>query len=99
MIRIGSTAEANVDTVWRWLADAVVGLHYAYMGYMLLGGFLAWRWLRTIWLHVLAVVWAVSTVTTKIPCPLTAPQNHFRESAGRRPLGDSFINTYVRGTF
>jgi hypothetical protein len=85
--------------VWRALADGMAGIHYAYMAYMLVGGFIAWRWPRTIVLHVLAVVWAVLIVTTKVPCPLTALQNNFRERAGDNPLSDSFINIYVRGTF
>ncbi len=88
-----------MDTVWRVLADVVVGVHYAFMAFLVVGGFLAWRWRWTIWPHVLAVVWAVLIVTTKVPCPLTALQNHLRESAGQRPLSDSFINLYIRGTF
>ena len=81
------------------LADAVVGVHYAYMAYLVVGGFIAWRWPRTIWAHAVAVAWAVAIVTTKVPCPLTALQNTLRESAGRPPLSDSFINLYIRGTF
>jgi len=88
-----------VDTLWRGLADAVVGVHYAYIAYMLAGGFIAWRWRKTIWAHGVAVVWAVLIVTTKVPCPLTALQNRFRENAGQRPLSASFIDTYMRGTF
>ena len=88
-----------MNGIWRALADAVVGVHYAYMAYLVVGGFLAWRWRKTIWLHVAAVVWAVLIVVTKVPCPLTALQNHFRENAGQRPLSSSFINVYIRGTF
>jgi hypothetical protein len=88
-----------MNTLWRGLADGVVAVHYAYVAYLVVGGFIAWRWPRTIWLHVVAVGWAVAIVATKVPCPLTALQNHFRESAGLRPLSDSFINLYVRGTF
>jgi hypothetical protein len=87
-----------VDTLWRGLAGIVVGVHYAYMGYLLVGGFLAWRLPRTIWVHAVATVWAVLIVTTKVPCPLTALQNRLRENAGERALPTSFIDTYVRGT-
>ena len=45
------------------------------------------------------VIWAIAIVVTRVPCPLTALQNHFRESAGQAPLSDSFINLYIRGTF
>jgi hypothetical protein len=88
-----------VDTLWRGLADVVVAAHYAFMVYLVIGGFVAWRWPKTIWAHVVTVAWAVLIVTTKVPCPLTALQNHFRESAGQRSLSDSFINVYIRGTF
>ena len=88
-----------MDTMWRGLADAVAGVHYTFMAYLLAGGFIAWRWPKTIWAHAVAVVWAILIVTTKVPCPLTALQNHFRENAGQRPLSDSFINLYIRGTF
>ncbi|MDP9118479.1 MAG: DUF2784 domain-containing protein [Actinomycetota bacterium] len=84
---------------WRVLADAVVAAHYAYIAYLLLGGFIAWRWSRTIGIHLVAVVWATLIVTTKVPCPLTALQNHVREAAGQRPLSSSFLNVYIRATF
>jgi hypothetical protein len=87
-----------VDNVWRGLAAIVVGAHYAYLGYLVAGGFIARRWPRTIWVHAVAAVWAVLIVTTKVPCPLTALQNRFRENAGERPLSTSFIDSYVRGT-
>lgn len=85
--------------MWQVLAYGVAGIHFAYMGYLLVGGFIAWHWPKTIVLHVLAAGWAVLIVTTKVPCPLTALQNNFRERAGVGPLADSFINIYIRGTF
>jgi Protein of Unknown function (DUF2784) len=88
-----------VQTLSRGLADAVVAVHYAYMAYLVVGGFIAWRWRWTIWTHALAVAWAIAIIATKVPCPLTALQNHFRQSAGERPLSDSFIDLYIRGTF
>jgi hypothetical protein len=83
--------------MWRSLAGVVVGLHYAYLAYLLGGGFLAWRFRKTIGLHVLAAIWAALIIVTKVPCPLTALQNNLRERAGQHPLSDSFINVYVRG--
>lgn len=88
-----------MHTLSRVLADAVVAVHYAFMAYLVVGGFIAWKWRWTIWTHALAVAWAIAIIATKVPCPLTALQNHFRESAGQRPLSDSFINLYIRGTF
>ncbi|HEY3090852.1 MAG TPA: DUF2784 domain-containing protein [Jatrophihabitantaceae bacterium] len=84
---------------YRLLGDTVAGVHYAYLAYLLVGGFVAWRWPRTIALHAVAAVWAVLITATPVPCPLTAAQNALRERGGQPPLRDSFINTYIRGTF
>lgn len=88
-----------MQAIWRWLADAVAGLHLAYLAYLICGGFLAWRWRRTIGGHAVAAAWGAVIVTTSAPCPLTALQNNLREHAGQAPLGASFIDTYVRGRF
>jgi hypothetical protein len=84
---------------YRLLADGVAGVHYAYLAYLLGGGFVAWRWPRTIGAHAFAAFWAVLIIATPVPCPLTAAQNVLRERGGEPRLPDSFINTYVRGTF
>jgi len=85
--------------VFRVLVLLVVGVHFAYLGYLVSGGFLAWRWPRSFVLHALAVAWAVVAVTLHVPCPLTWTQNQLQVLAGERPLADTFINTYVRGVF
>ncbi|MFN2518083.1 MAG: DUF2784 domain-containing protein [Jatrophihabitantaceae bacterium] len=87
-----------MHTAWGSLAQSVLALHYCYLGYLVSGGYLAWRWPKSIVAHILAAVWAVLIVVTKVPCPLTALQNNLRERADQRPLGASFIDTYVRGT-
>ena len=48
---------------------------------------------------MLAAAWAVVVVAAQWPCPLTAAQNALRERAGQVPLSDTFINSYIRGTF
>lgn len=35
----------------------VVAAHFAFIGYLVVGGFVALRWPRTIVLHILAVIW------------------------------------------
>ena len=39
------------------LVALVVALHFAFIGYVVIGGFLALAWPRTMWLHVPAVMW------------------------------------------
>lgn len=36
----------------RLVADAAMVAHFAFLAYLVVGGFLAWRWPSTIWLHV-----------------------------------------------
>jgi hypothetical protein len=83
----------------RLSADGTAGLHFAFLGYLVAGGFAAWRWPKSIAAHLLAAAWAALIVVTSLPCPLTSLQNRLREQAGQPPLGASFIDTYVRGSF
>lgn len=80
-------------------ADAVVLVHLAFVLYVLVGGFVAWRWPRTIVLHVLAAVWGLLIVTTPVQCPLTWLQNRIRVHSGDAQLARGFVETYVTGTF
>jgi hypothetical protein len=43
--------------MYETLVGLTVALHFAFIGYALIGGFLALRWRRTMWLHVPAAVW------------------------------------------
>jgi Protein of Unknown function (DUF2784) len=84
-------------SMWDILGDGVITVHYAFLVYLLVGGFLALRWRWTVVPYALAVVWAVVVVSTNVACPLTALQNQLREASGKPPLTDSFINLYVQG--
>ncbi|WP_182359291.1 DUF2784 domain-containing protein [Tomitella gaofuii] len=74
-------------------------LHFAFIGYLLCGGFIAWRHPRTIWLHLMAAAWAVCiTVIPYLECPLTLIERWARDHGGMAPLpGDGFIAYYITG--
>ena len=77
----------------------IVALHFAFLGYVVIGGFLALRWRRTIWLHVPAVIWGIAIATKRVDCPLTWAERWARHNAGMAPLpADGFIAHYVTGT-
>jgi hypothetical protein len=77
----------------------VVALHFAFIAYVVIGGFLALRWQRTIWLHVPAVIWGAAIATKRTDCPLTWVERWARHRAGMPPLPpDGFIAHYVTGT-
>ncbi|HEY1488296.1 MAG TPA: DUF2784 domain-containing protein, partial [Micromonosporaceae bacterium] len=81
---------------YRWLADAIVGVHFAFLGYVIVGGFLALRWRRTIWTHLIACAWAVAIVTAPgLLCPLTIAQNWAMHRAGEPQFTGGFIDRYV----
>ncbi len=76
----------------------VVALHVAFIGYVLVGGFLALRWRRTIWLHVPAVIWGIAIAAELVDCPLTWVERWARARAGMAPLPpDGFIAHYLTG--
>lgn len=78
-----------------WL---VVAAHFAFLIYLPVGGFVALRWRRTIWLHLAAVLWGVVTVAMHIDCPLTTIEQWARSRAGLPPLPSTgFIDHYVTG--
>jgi hypothetical protein len=83
--------------VWLVLV-LVVAAHFAFLVYLPLGGFLALRWRRSIWLHVAAVTWALGSVIAHYGCPLTDIERWARSRAGLPSLGPAgFIDHYVTG--
>lgn len=75
-----------------------VAVHFAFLGYLIVGGLLALRWRRTIWLHVAAVVWGVGIVLLRFDCPLTWLEQRARHAAGMAPLPpEGFIDHYITG--
>ena len=80
------------------LVALVVALHFAFIGYVVLGGFLALRWPRTMWLHIPAVLWGIAIGTKRVDCPLTWGERWARARAGMAPLPpDGFIAHYITG--
>ena len=83
--------------VYRWLALAVIALHFGYLAHLVAGGYLAWRWPRTFALHMVAVTWGVLIIVTEVTCPMTWLQNTLRTRGGEPELTMSFVDTYLRG--
>ena len=82
-----------LSTALVWLVAAA---HFAFLIYLPVGGILALRWRRTIWLHVAAVAWAAVSVLLHVSFPLTGIERLAREQAGMAALGPTgFIDHYI----
>jgi hypothetical protein len=78
-------------------ADAVVVLHFAFVVFVVIGGVLALRWPKVLWLHVPAVLYSAWIITFSITCPLTPLERDLRERGGGDRYDESFIERYVEG--
>jgi len=82
---------------YRLLATAILVTHFAYLAYVVAGGFLAWRWPRAFWPHLLAGAWGLIVVTLPVVCPLTSAENWARRRAGTSTFSTGFIDRYIEG--
>jgi hypothetical protein len=86
---------------YSFLADLVVALHAAYVGFVVLGlvlilvGWtLRWSWVRNVWfrtIHLLAIVTVGLEAICGIDCPLTVWEERLRSLAGQEARAGSFI--------
>lgn len=87
-----------MNSLYIIVVAVVVAAHFAFIGYLVVGGFVALRWPRTIFSHILAVVWGVGSFSLHLPCPLTDLERWARARAGVAPLpSDGFIAHYITG--
>ena len=63
-------------------ADAVLLIHFGFILFVLLGGFLAWKWAWVPWLHLPAALWGALIEFSGGICPLTPLENRLRQAAG-----------------
>jgi len=83
--------------VYQTIADLVMLLHFAFLVVLTLGGFVAWRWPRFIWVHVGLAIWGVLNAVFNVPCPLTGIEDWASRRAGEQGLPSGFIDNYLTG--
>lgn len=73
----------------------LVVLHFGFLAFVVLGGFLVmWRpWVA--WLHLPCAAWGTLIVSMGWICPLTPLENRFRAEAGLGIYEGGFIETYL----
>jgi hypothetical protein len=80
---------------YRIAADILVLVHFAFILFVMLGGFLVlWRrWLAG--LHLPAVAWGAWVEFTGWICPLTPWEQELRAQAGESGYNGGFVEHYV----
>ena len=81
--------------VYRIAADAVVVVHAGFILFVAIGGVVAWRWPRLLWLHVPAVAWGIGIAAVGFNCPLTPLEQRLRRLAGGQGYQGGFVDRYI----
>ena len=76
-------------------ADLVVVVHLLFIGFVVGGAFLAWRWPWIIWAHIPAVIYGALVEFMGFTCPLTLLENDLRRRAGEAGYRGGFIEHYL----
>ncbi|TDO54871.1 uncharacterized protein DUF2784 [Kribbella sp. VKM Ac-2527] len=83
---------------YRFLGDVMMVLHGAFLLFFVIGGFLAWKWPKLIWVHLGIVVWNLTIVILDFDCPFTGTEKYFRREGGEAVYEGGYINHYLDGT-
>lgn len=81
--------------LYDWLADVVLGVHAAFVVFVVLGGLLVLRRPKLAWVHGPAVAWGVLIEYAGLTCPLTPLEIAFRRLGGEAGYEGGFIQHYV----
>lgn len=76
-------------------ADFIVLIHFSFIVFVLIGGFLVFKWRWLIWLHIPAAIWGALIVMVGWICPLTPIENMLRQTAGNEAYSSGFIERYL----
>lgn len=95
-----------MNSLLAFLADIVLSLHVAFVGFVViglvlivLGGCLNWSWIRNSWfraLHLIGIGIVVLQAWLGVVCPLTTLEMWLRHKAGRSTYEGSFIQYWLQ---
>jgi hypothetical protein len=87
--------------MYGFVADLLVAVHVAYVGYVVVGQFLivggwalGWKWVRNFWFRTSQLIMMAVVVYEEIRnirCPLSVWEEHFRILAGQPTSGETFM--------
>src|SRR5215469_7569404 len=76
-------------------ADLVLVVHSLFIGFVVVGSFLTWRWPRLIWVQLPAMVYGALVELAGFACPLTAVQNYLLRRGGQAGYRGGFVSHYL----
>jgi hypothetical protein len=76
-------------------ADIVVVVHLLFLGFVVGGAFLTWRWPGIIWVHIPVLVYCAIVVFASFTCPLTVLEKDLRHWGGEVGYTVGFIAQYL----
>jgi Protein of Unknown function (DUF2784) len=79
------------------LAELIMVAHFAVLAFLVVGGFLAWRWRGLIYPHLAMATWGILVIAFPLNCPLTTAEDFFRVRTGQPELVGGFIDHYIDG--
>lgn len=80
---------------FRWLADFVLVLHFAFVLFVILGGLLALRWRRLARIHIPIALYGALIEFLGFVCPLTPLEVWLRRRGGEVGYEEGFIEHYI----
>lgn len=79
----------------RALARLLAFLHVAYVAFVMTGSAFALRWPWMLWVHLAAIAWAFTTMTTDLGCVLTTWEKSLWRRGGIEPYPEGFLQHHV----
>jgi hypothetical protein len=79
----------------RLLANTVVGVHFGFVLFVVLGGLLVLHWPKVAWIHLPAAAWGVFIEWSGHICPLTPLEIALREGGEERGYSGGFVEHYL----
>lgn len=77
------------------IANLLVLLHLAFVGFVVLGALLVLRWPRLAWIHLPCALWGALIEFAGWVCPLTPLEIRFRQLGGQAGYAGGFIEHYL----
>lgn len=81
--------------LWSSLADLLVVIHFCFTAFVILGGFLTWRWPKVALAHLPALAWGCWVEVSHAICPLTPLENRLRHLGGEAGYTGGFLAHYL----